>query len=306
MLRFMLKRLGGIIITLFCVSIFVFLFVRLIPGDPARLMLGDSATPEAIEAITEQYGLDEPLLTQYGMWLEGVFHGDFGTSIRTRMPVMYEIGMRYGNTMILAVCSIVWSVAAGMIMGIWSGTHPNKWQDNVGITVSVIGQAVPNFWLGLMLILVFCVKLGVFPIISSGDIRGLILPSITLGAYMMAAVARFIRSSVIETMKEDYIRTARAKGLRERTVIYRHVLKNFMIPVITIVGLNFGVMLGGAVIVESVFGYSGIGMLLVDSINFRDYPMIQMLILIFSLHFVVINLIVDLLYAVVNPEIRLS
>ena len=128
MLRFMLKRLGGIIITLFCVSIFVFLFVRLIPGDPARLMLGDSATPEAIEAITEQYGLDEPLLTQYGMWLEGVFHGDFGTSIRTRMPVMYEIGMRYGNTMILAVCSIVWSVAAGMIMGIWAGPHPNKWQ----------------------------------------------------------------------------------------------------------------------------------------------------------------------------------
>ena len=135
-------------------------------------MLGDSATPEAIEAITEQYGLDEPLLTQYGMWLEGVFHGDFRTSIRTRMPVMYEIGMRYGNTMILAVCSIVWSVAAGMIMGIWAGTHPNKWQDNVGITVSVIGQAVPNFWLGTYAHTGLFVKLGVFPIISSGDIRG--------------------------------------------------------------------------------------------------------------------------------------
>ena len=306
MLRFLLKRTGGIIITLLCVSIFVFFFIRLIPGDPARLMLGDNATPEAIEAITEQYGLDKPLITQYGIWLEGVLHGDFGDSIRTRMPVMYEIGMRYGNTMLLAVCSIVWSVAVGMILGIWAGTHPSKWQDNVGITISVIGQAVPNFWLGLMLILVLCVNLRIFPIISSGDFRGLVLPAFTLGAYMMAAVARFTRSSVIETMKEDYIRTARAKGLKEKAVIYRHVLKNSMIPVITIVGLNFGVMLGGAVIVESVFGYSGIGMLLVDSINFRDYPVIQMLILIFSLHFVVINLIVDVLYAVLNPEIRLS
>lgn len=306
MLRFILKRIAGIIVTLFFVSIFVFLFIRLIPGDPARLMLGDNATPEAIEAITEQYGLDKPLLTQYGMWIEGIFHGDFGDSIRTKMPVMYEIGMRYGNTLILAVCSIVWSVVAGMIIGIWAGTHPGKWQDNVGITISVIGQAVPDFWLGLMLILVLCVNLGIFPIISSGDLKGLILPSFTLGAYMMSTVARFTRSSVIESMKEDYVRTARAKGLKERAIVYRHVLKNSMIPVITIVGLNFGVMLGGAVIVESVFGYSGIGMLLVDSINFRDYPMIQMLILIFSLHFVVINLIVDLLYAVVNPEIRLS
>ena len=306
MLRFMIKRIGGIIITLFFVSIFVFLFVRLIPGDPARLMLGDNATPEAIDAITKQYGLDQPLITQYGIWLKGVFVGDFGTSIRTKMPVMYEIGMRYGNTLILALCSIVWSVIAGMLIGIWAGTHPNKWQDNAGITISIIGQAVPDFWLGLMLILIFCVNLGIFPIVSSGDIKGLILPAFTLGAYMMSTVARFMRSSIIETMKEDYVRTSRAKGLKERTIIYRHVLKNSMIPVITIVGLNFGVMLGGAVIVESVFGYSGIGMLLVESINFRDYPMIQMLILIFSLHFVVINMIVDILYAVVNPEIRLS
>ena len=232
--------------------------------------------------------------------------GDFGTSLRTKMPVLYEIGLRYGNTMKLACLAILWSVVAGLIIGIWSGTHASKWQDYTGITVSVLGQAVPEFWIGLMLILVFCVKLKWFPIVPTGTLRGLILPAFTLGAYMMSTVARFTRSSIIEALKEDYTRTARAKGLRERTVIYKHVLKNSMIPVITIVGMQFGVMLGGAVLVESVFGYSGLGLLLIESINYRDYTMLQTLVLIFSLHFVVINLLVDVLYAVVNPEIRLD
>lgn len=306
MLRYILKRGGGILITMFFVSIFIFLFIRMIPGDPARLLLGDKATPEAIQRITEQYGLDKPLITQYAIWMKGVLTGDFGISLRTKMPVMYEIGLRYWNTAKLACLAIAWSVVAGLLIGIWAGTHAGKWQDYVGITTSVIGQAIPEFWIGLMLILLFCVKLKLFPIVPDGSLKGLILPAFTLGAFLASTVARFTRSSIIEALKEDYTRTARAKGLRERTVIYKHVLKNSMIPVITIVGMQFGVMLGGAVLVESVFGYSGVGSLLIESINYRDYTMLQTLVLIFSLHFVVINLLVDIFYAAVNPEIRLG
>lgn len=181
-----------------------------------------------------------------------------------------------------------------------------KWQDYTGITVSVLGQALPNFWIGMLVILLFCVKLNLVPIVPDGSLKSMILPAFTLGVSLMATVARFMRSSIIEALKEDYTRTARAKGLKERTVIYKHVLKNSLLPVITIVGMQFSVMLGGSVLVESVFGYNGIGLLLVDSINYRDYSVLQMLILIISLHLVVINLIVDMLYAALNPEIRLE
>ncbi len=304
MTKYILKRIGGIIVTMFLVSIFVFLIIRLIPGEPARLLLGDKATPEMIETITKQYGLDKSYFEQYIIWIKGVLTGDFGISMRTKMPVVYEIGLRYWKTVKLALYAIIWSVIGGMIIGIWSGTHAQKWQDYTGITISVLGQAVPDFWLGMMAILVFCVKLHWFPIIPDGSFRSMILPSFTLGAYMMSTVARFMRSSIMEALKEDYTRTARAKGLKERTVIYKHVLRNSVIPVITIVGMQFGVMLGGAVLVESVFGYSGIGLLLLDAINYRDYTTLQALVLLISLHFVVINLLVDILYAVVNPEIR--
>ncbi len=304
MTKYILKRVGGIIVTMFLVSIFVFMIIRLIPGEPARLMLGDKATPEMIETITKQYGLDKSYFEQYMIWMKGVLHGDFGNSQRTGMPVMYEIGLRYGKTVRLALYAITWSVIAGTIIGIWSGTRAGKWQDYTGITVSVLGQAVPDFWLGMMAIMILCVKLHLFPIIPDGTFRGMVLPAFTLGAYMMSTVARFMRSSVIEALKEDYTRTARAKGLKERTVIYKHVLRNSVIPVITIIGMQLGVMLGGAVLVESVFGYSGIGLLLLDSIKYRDYTTLQMLILIISFHVVAINLLVDLLYAVVNPEIR--
>ena len=306
MKKYLVKRLIQLPIILLGVIAVTFLIVQFTPGDPAVKLAGGNARPEDIEAIREQLGLNKPVLEQFVDYFVNIFHGDFGRSFVRKTEIGGELVTALANTVYLIVFARIWSVIAAIPLGIVAAIKQNTWIDKACMTLTLAGVSIPQFWLGLMLILVFCVKLGVFPIISSGDIRGLILPSITLGAYMMAAVARFTRSSVIETMKEDYIRTARAKGLRERTVIYRHVLKNSMIPVITIVGLNFGVMLGGAVIVESVFGYSGIGMLLVDSINFRDYPMIQMLILIFSLHFVVINLIVDLLYAVVNPEIRLS
>ncbi|MCI8608429.1 MAG: ABC transporter permease [Firmicutes bacterium] len=304
--RYLLKRIAGIILTMFLVSIFVFMIVRLIPGDPARILLGDQATPEMVETITKQYGLDKSYFEQYIIWIKNIFTGDFGISMRTKMPVMFEIGMRYWKTVKLAVCSIVWSVIAGILIGIWAGTHMQKWQDYTGITVSVLGQALPNFWIGMLVILLFCVKLNLVPIVPDGSLKSMILPAFTLGVSLMATVARFMRSSIIEALKEDYTRTARAKGLKERTVIYKHVLKNSLLPVITIVGMQFSVMLGGSVLVESVFGYNGIGLLLVDSINYRDYSVLQMLILIISLHLVVINLIVDMLYAALNPEIRLE
>ena len=304
MAKYIFKKIISLIVTMFLVSIFVFMIIHLIPGDTARLMLGDRATPELVEAITVKYGLDQPLIVQYGRWLINLFQGDFGTSIRQKLPVMTVIGQYYFKTVKLAVFAIVWSVLAGMIIGIWSGTHCQKWQDYTGITISVVGQALPDFWLGLILIFVFCVKLKWFSIVPDGSLRSLILPAFTLGAYMMSTVARFMRSSIIEALKEDYTRTARAKGLRERTIIYKHVLRNSIIPVLTIIGMQFGVMLGGAVMIETVFGYSGIGKLLIDSINYRDYPLLQMLILLISLHYVVINMLVDVLYAVVNPEIR--
>lgn len=306
MFKYILKKVASVVITMFLASIFIFMIIRLIPGDPARLLLGEHATPEMVETITQKYGLDKSYIEQYFIWIKGVLTGDCGNSIRTKMPVMYEIGIRYWKTFKLAVMAIVWSVIAGLLIGIWAGTHAQKWQDYTGITISVIGQALPEFWIGLMLILLFCVKLKIFPIMPDGSFKSLILPAFTMGAYMMSTVARFMRSAIMEALKEDYTRTARAKGLRERTVIYKHVLRNSIIPVITIIGMQFGVMLGGAVLVESVFGYSGIGLLLVDSITYRDYPTLQMLILIISLHLVVINMLIDVLYAVVNPEIRLG
>lgn len=306
MAKYVLRKAVSLVATMFILSICVFFIIHLIPGDPARIMLGEKATPEMVQIITEKYGLDKPIWNQYLIWLGGIFRGDLGTSLRTQQPVVSEIASHYGKTVKLAVMAMTWSVIAGLLLGIWSATHCQKWQDYTGITVSVVGQAMPNFWLGLILIYFLCVKLRLFPILPDGSFKSLILPAFTLGSAMMSTVARFMRSSIIESLKEDYTRTARAKGLLERTIIYKHVLRNSVIPVITIIGMQFGVMLGGAVVVESVFGYSGIGLLLVDSITHRDYTTLQMLILLISLHYVVINMVIDVLYAVVDPEIRLQ
>lgn len=304
MLKYLVKRILGIIPTIILISIFVFLFVRLIPGDPARLVAGDEASAQAVEAIREKLGLNRPIPAQYIGWIQNMLGGDFGESIKTGRPVAYEIGLRYAKTMKLAAAAIVWSVLTGLLVGVWSGTHRTKWQDYTGMTLSVAGQAIPSFWIGLMLILLFGVKLKILPITGAATWRHMILPALTLGIGLSATVARFTRSSVIEALKEDYTRTARAKGLHEKVVVWKHVFRNSMISVVTVVGLQFGHLLGGSVLVEAVFGYPGLGSLMVDSISFRDYTTIQVLILIFSLHFVVINLLVDLLYAVLNPEIR--
>lgn len=306
MLRYIVKRVLGMIPTLLLVTIFVFLFIHMIPGDPARLSAGPEATQQTVETIRKQLGLDKPLITQYVVWIGNLLHGNLGTSISTKRAVSYEIAQRYWKTMNLALVSLVWSTFAGVLIGVWSGRHRSHWQDYTGMTLAVSGISMPSFWIGFIVILIFSVWLRILPSTGADSWKSLVLPSFTLGTGIAAVLARFTRSSIIEVLKEDYVRTARAKGIREQRVVWRHAFRNSMIPVVTVAGLQFGFLLGGSVIVESVFAYPGIGSLLLNSINVRDYPCIQALILLFSLHFILINLIVDILYALLNPEIQLS
>ena len=306
MLKYIIKRIIGVIPTLIIVTTFVFFFVRLIPGDPARLVAGPQATLEDVEVVREELGLNKPIVTQYVDYVTGLFHGDLGMSLRTKRPVATEVSLRYMNTVKLTLGSLVWSVVVGVLLGVWSGKHRSKWQDYTGMTMAISGISMPSFWIGFLLIMVFSVNLKWLPTTGADSWKSFILPSIALGTSIAAIIARFTRSSIIEVMKEDYIRTARAKGLKERTVIWKHAFRNAMISVVTVVGLQFGFLLGGSVVTESVFAFPGLGSLLVESVNYRDYNAIQSLILIFSLHFVVINLVVDILYALLNPEIKLN
>lgn len=306
MLRYLVKRIIEVIPTLILVVTFVFFFVRLIPGDPAQLVAGPQATLEDIEVVRESLGLNEPIPTQFAKYVTGLLQGDLGTSLRTKRPVLVEISNRYANTVKLTLMSLAWSSVAGILLGVWSGKHRSKWQDYTGMTVAVSGLSMPSFWIGFMLIIVFSVNLGWFPTTGAESLKNLVLPAFTLGTSVAAVVARFTRSSLIEVLKEDYIRTARAKGIREKAVVWKHAFRNSMISVVTVIGLQFGFLLGGSVVTESVFAFPGLGSLLIESVNYRDYPAIQSLILIFSLHFIIINLLVDVLYAVLNPEIQLS
>lgn len=306
MLKYIIKRIIGVIPTLIIVTTFVFFFVRLIPGDPARLVAGPQATLEDVEVVREELGLNKPIVTQYVDYVTGLFHGDLGMSLRTKRPVATEVSLRYMNTVKLTLGSLAWSVVVGVLLGVWSGKHRSKWQDYTCMTMAISGISMPSFWIGFLLIMVFSVNLKWLPTTGADSWKSFILPSIALGTSIAAIIARFTRSSIIEVMKEDYIRTARAKGLKERTVIWKHAFRNAMISVVTVVGLQFGFLLGGSVVTESVFAFPGLGSLLVESVNYRDYNAIQSLILIFSLHFVVINLVVDILYALLNPEIKLN
>ena len=306
MIRYTIKKLLETFLTLFIVTTAVFFFVRMIPGDPARVIAGEQATLEDVENVREALGLNKPISQQYVTYVSGLFKGDLGTSLRTKRPVTQELKNRYSNTIKLTLLAITWSSIAGILLGVWSSRHRSKWQDYVGMTIAVSGISLPNFWIGFMLITIFAVKLRWLPATGTDSLAAFILPAFTLGTTIMSVLARFTRSSMIEQLKEDYIRTARSKGLRETPIPWKHAFRNSMISVITVIGMQFGFLLGGSVITEAVFAFNGIGTLLVTSVSFRDYPCIQSLILIFSLHFILINLIVDILYAVLNPEIQLS
>ena len=306
MVRYLIKKFLETLLTLFIVTTAVFFFVRMIPGDPARMIAGEQATLEDVENVRESLGLNKPVPQQYAIYISGLLKGDLGTSLRTKRPVAAELSQRYPNTIKLAMLSIAWSATLGILIGVWSARHRTKWQDYLGMTIAVSGISLPNFWIGFMLISLFAVKLHLLPSTGTAGFKSFILPALTLGTNIMAILARFTRSSMIEQLKEDYIRTARSKGLSETPVTWKHAFRNSMISVVTVIGMQFGFLIGGSVVTEQVFAFNGIGSLLVTSVEFRDYPAIQSLILIFSLHFIIINLIVDILYAVLNPEIQLS
>ncbi|MDQ0176749.1 glutathione ABC transporter permease GsiC [Bacillus chungangensis] len=304
MLRYFFRRILGIIPILFLVSILIFLFVHMIPGDPARLVAGEDATIEDVEIVRKELGLDKPMHEQYVHYMKNLLQGDLGTSLKTKRPVMEELGMRFMPTFWLTVWSMVWAVIVGLIIGVVSATKRNKWQDYVGMFGAVSGISLPSFWLGLMLIQLFAVTLGWFPTGGLDSWKSYILPSITLGSGVAAVIARFARSSLMDVLNEDYIRTGRSKGLAENKVVWGHALRNALIPVVTMTGLQFGFLLGGSVVIETVFSWPGLGKLLIDSVAYRDYPIIQAEMLLFALEFILINLIVDLLYGVLNPQIR--
>lgn len=306
MLKFIVKRIVSMIPTLIIVSMVIFLFVRMIPGDPARLVAGPDATYADIQTIRVELGLDQPIALQYLAFTKNILHGDLGKSLKTKQPVAQEIESRFMPTLWLTVASMSWALIIGLLVGVISATKRNRWQDYTGMFAAISGISLPSFWLGLMLMQLFSVNLGWLPTTGYGTWQHLILPSLTLGSGVAAVIARFTRSSLMEVLKEDYVRTARAKGLHNNFVIYKHALRNALIPVVTMTGMQFGFLLGGSVVVETVFSWPGLGRLLIDSVAFRDYPTIQAEMLLFALEFILINLIVDLLYVVLNPQIRLD
>lgn len=304
MLNYFLKRLLGLIPTLLIVAVLVFLFVHLLPGDPARLIAGREADAEVVAMVRQQLGLDLPLPQQFWRYITHVLQGDFGVSMVSKRPVSEEIAQRFLPTLGLTLSSMLWSVVFGMVIGVVSAVWRNRWPDRLGMTLAVSGISFPAFALGILLMQVFSVQLGWLPTVGADSWQHYILPSLTLGAAVAAVMARFTRASFVEVIQEDYMRTARAKGVRESVVMVKHGLRNAMIPVVTMMGLQFGFLLGGSIVVEVVFNWPGLGRLLIDSVEMRDYPVIQAEVLLFSLEFILINLLVDMLYAAINPAIR--
>jgi glutathione transport system permease protein len=304
MFNYFCKRLLGLLPTLVIVAVLVFWFVHLLPGDAARLAAGPEADEFTVAMVRHDLGLDLPLHQQFARFFRNALRGDFGMSIRSKRPVSVEIGDRFMPTLLLTITSMAWSVLFGMGIGIASAVWRNRAPDRLGMTLAVSGISFPSFALGMLLMEIFSVWLGWLPAIGADSWRNYILPSLTLGAGVAAVMARFTRSSFIDVMQEDYVRTARAKGLGESVVVAKHCLRNALIPVVTMMGLQFGFLLGGSIVVETVFNWPGLGRLLVDSVSMRDYPVIQAEVLLFSMEFILINLAVDVLYAIINPVIR--
>ncbi|MCS7173241.1 MAG: ABC transporter permease [Armatimonadetes bacterium] len=301
---YVLKRLLLAFPVLLGVSVVVFATLRLIPGDPAQIMAGQAATQEVVEEIRRSLGLDQPLPVQYLYFLRNILRGDLGRSLFSGAPVVEELGQRFPRTVRLAMASMALAALIGIPAGIVAATRRLSWVDTLVMVLALAGVSMPVFWLGLNLILVFSVRLGWLPAFGHETWRHLVLPSLTLGTASAAVIARMTRSSMLEVLGQDYIRTARAKGLLERAVVYRHALRNALIPVVTILGLQLGTLLSGAVLTETVFAWPGIGRLLVEAVLARDYPVVQGTVLLIATTFVVLNLLVDILYALLDPRIR--
>ncbi|MFT8362292.1 MAG: ABC transporter permease subunit [Sporolactobacillus sp.] len=302
--KYIIKRILGTIPLMFVISVLVFMFIHLIPGDPVRMMAGKDVTEQQLAVIRSDMGFNKPLPVQYINYMDNLFHGNLGMSYRTGLPVSKIIFSDLKPTLILTLFAMLWSTVLGITIGVVSAMNRGKLSDYVGMLMAISGISVPGFWLGLVLIQIFAVQLGWVPTDGLGSWQSIILPSFTLGCGIMAILARFSRSSMLDTMREDYIRTARAKGQSEVMVVLRHALRNSLLQVVTVTGMQLGGLLAGSVLIETVFSIPGLGRLMVDSINFRDYPVIQAELLFFSLEYILINLIVDLLYGVLNPKIR--
>jgi peptide/nickel transport system permease protein len=303
-LRFLTRRIALTIPVLLGVATLVFSLIHFIPGDPALAMLGETASQQDVEALRERLGLDRPLLEQYGNFLSGVVRGDFGTSLRTNQPVTEAIVERIPATLELALTAmlvaICFSIPLGIAAAVWRGTAI----DHGATTISLLGVSIPNFWLGPLLALFFSVELGLLPVSGRGTWAHLVLPSISLGAALAAILARMSRASLLEELREPYVQAARARGVSRSRAVLRHAFRNSLIPVVTLVGLQFGAVLTGAVITETIFAWPGIGRLLIQSIGFRDYPLVQGCILFIAITYVAMNLVTDLVYGVLDPRIR--
>jgi len=312
--RYILRRVLLAVPTLLLASLAVFLLLRLIPGDPAATVAGSDATPDQVQAVRRSLGLDRPLPVQYADWLGRVLRGDFGRSLIGRYDVWTQIQRAYPATIQLTLAAMLLAVCIALPLGLLAALHPRSWLDRAISAFNALATGIPNFWLGILLILLFALQ---FPVLPPGGrvafdedagaaLKSLVLPTLTLASGLAAVLTRFIRSALLEVLTEDYVRTARAKGLREAAVVRRHALRNALIPVVTVLGLQLGRLLGGAVIVEAVFAWPGMGRLVVQAITSRDYIVVQGALLLLVTAFILINLVVDITYGFLDPRVRVS
>ncbi len=305
MTTYLLRRVSHSVVALWGVLTIVFLILHL-SGDPALLLVPQGATQEDIARLRHDMGLDRPLAVQYGVFLQNASRGDFGRSFLQRQPALQLVLDRVPATLLLSLVALLLSVTLGVTAGVISAWKRNSWWDRIAMVLALVGQATPSFWIGIMAILVFAVWLKWLPASGYGTPQQLVLPAVTLGVLSMATLARVTRSSMLEILGQDFIRAARAKGLSEQAVLVRHAMRNAAIPVVTLVALELGVMLSGAIIVETIFAWPGIGRLAVDSILARDFPVVQAIVFLSSVIYILLNLLTDLLYTVIDPRIRLS
>ncbi len=304
MWKFIAKRLVAMVPVLLGVTLVIYLILNMAPGDPAKVILGEQATPEQIAELREEMGLNDPVLVQYARYIFNLVQGDMGESYNSGLKCNVEIFARFPNTLRLTICAISLAVILALPIGIIAAVKQNSLFDGASMFIALIGLSMPVFWLGLLLILFFSLRLGWFPSSGADGWKSLVLPTVTLGFQQMASIARVTRSSMLEVIRADYIRTARAKGVAENKVITKHALKNALIPTVTVVGLQFGGMLGGSVMTESVYAWPGVGRLMVQSINKRDIPMVLGCVIMFSVTSSVVNLLVDVLYGFIDPRIK--
>jgi peptide/nickel transport system permease protein len=307
LLRYALGRLLGTVPVLFGVTLLVFLMAWVTPGDPVVAMLGEASqgiSRQALEDLRRELGLDRPLPVQYVDYVGGLLRGDLGDSVRSRRPVLAEIRDRLPATLELALAALTIAVALGVTLGVLAAVRKRTWVDGAAIAVALVGVSIPVFWSGFLLMIVFALELGWLPASGRGTWRHLVLPAVTVGVSSAAFIARITRGAVLEALAQDYVRTAKAKGLAPRRVVLRHALRNALLPIVTVVGLQLGGLLGGAVLTETVFAWPGVGRLLVDAIVARDLPLVQGSVLVVSLLFILVNLAVDLSYAAINPKVR--